>query len=771
MGRSIFVYLAVLLQFTCNRVSGLHNISFLILAPNPTKKGEPDLVGNGWQAGPALYPATRLAIEHINANIDVLPDYNLQYVEADTACSATSQTATSLVRDVFQNVETNQIVGIIGPGCSEAALAVSELVDRDKLSLLHITQGNNPQLEEAERINTFASVSSALFYVESFITLMKINNWTRIATLVDVSRNYFKVTHARFRKEISHNDYEVVTSNSITVTGNFALIPLEPILEAKARVIFVFAQKPVAAILICAAYRRNMIYPNYQWIFHDRKESDFYNNVSSFILEREHMSCTEQEMRKASRGIILNLFDLEIDAEDMVLGRFNKSYNQYKKEYKKKQEEYKRETGQEKGFTSYANSYYDAVWALALAIDDASKNGLNLESYRYGQRNETELIRDALFSVVFVGFSGKICFRNETRSPRSFIDVYYLNGETSVPLGKFNDSADTAQQKLPIENHESYFISDKYSVKYNTLNQGFGAVIILLTIIISGVTIVLQWANIFWSSYHSIKATSPNINHLIFSGCYLFMIACAILTVQGTFILGNTRASSIVYSVLCNTLTWCFCLGYSLIFGTVCAKTWRVYRLFKHFQNQSPGICLGDDYLILHVMILLGLDIVICLSWNVIDPWVHTVSTDTRFRAEQFIIMRSQCVCKHSESWIPAMILYKGAVTVALVVLSILNRKVKRKNFQHTRKVNILIYGTTLIACVALPLYFLLGAQNVYIGFMLLFLVVMTTELLCLLVIFLPPVLPIVRLKLQNKDTSKLKRGFSKAFSNSLITS
>jgi len=57
--------------------------------------------------------------------------------------------------------------------------------------------------------------------------------------------------------------------------------------------------------------------------------------------------------------------------------------------------------------------------------------------------------------------------------------------------------------------------------------------------------------------------------------------------VQETFLSPSTY--SVLYAVSCNTFTWCLAVGYSLIFGTVCAKTWRVYRIFHHFRNQSPG--------------------------------------------------------------------------------------------------------------------------------------------------------------------------------------
>ena len=767
MNRFVIFRIVTFSLLVCKLSAGLHNISLLILAPNPTKPGQPDFVGNGWQAGPALYPATRLAVQHINADPTVLPEFRLQYIEADTACAATTQTAISVVRDVFQDRQ-NQVVGMIGPGCSGAALAVSNLVVRDDFSLVHITQGNTPELEKSTRINTFASISSALFYVESFIALMKRNKWKQIATLVDISRAYFRQTHLRFTQRVKENGYELLTSNSLVSAGNTAVIPLTPIIDSKARIIFVFAQRPVASRLICAAYHKKMRYPDYQWIFHDRKDSDFFTDISTFSSDST-INCTKEQMYAASRGIILNRFNLITENETIILPQLNRSYDEYKQEYDK----IAKESFNSPRFTTYANSYYDAVWAFAFALHEASRNGLDLKTYRYGHSNETSLIRDALFQIVFSGMSGKICFRNRTRSPRTSINIYQLNNAIETLIGKFDGSATTLEEKLRFI-VPGDFIEDRYTRRYDSVNTVFGAAIIILTLVLAFVIFLLQMANIFWFNYHSIKATSPNINHLIFSGCYLFMIAIMILTVQTAFTSDTSTMHVLVNSILCNTLTWCFCLGYSLIFGTVCAKTWRVYRLFKHFQNESPGMCLGDDYLIFHVIILLAVDIVICTAWNVLDPWIHRDIPDqfpTQIGQQPILIIRSECICQHTVNWISSMVGYKGVVTLALVILSILNRKVKRKNFQHTKNINILIYGTILAACAALPLYFLLRHISIYIGFILLFLILMSTLVLCLIVIFLPPVLPVLKLKLMNNNGDK-RTSFSKIFStNSMFQS
>lgn len=744
--------------------SALHNISLLVLAPNPRKEGEPDYIMSGWNKGPALYPATRIAIREINQDENILPDFHLQSIEADTACLATTQTVVSMVRHVFQESQ-NQVVGIIGPGCSEAALTVSNLTRRNEVSILHITQGNNPRLEENFRNTTFASVSSALFYVSSFIELMRNRGWTRIATLVD-DRKYFQQTHTRFIEEVERNKFDLLTSNTISVNDDLSVIPLENVINSRARIIFVFAQRKVAAQLMCYAYHLGMLFPDYQWIFHDRSKSNFILTVNPFRVEKLIINCSMEEMNIATEGIVLNRFNLKRNDRDTILPLFNKTYNDYWKEYKDELEIYKNEKNLniDNTPTSYANSYHDAVWALALALHNASRNGLDLRNYRYNKNSDTKKIAESLFQIQFMGQSGRITFRRETRSIRSLINLYQLISGREKLIGRFDDSA---EEKLQFEPEGMLkFIEDsvRYETKHERIHMAFGVIIILLTLVFSVITFMLQLSNIMCYNYHSIKATSPNLNHLIFSGCYLFMIAILVLTIRETFVF-NQDINSVLYSILCNTLTWCFALGYSLIFGTVCVKTWRVYRLFRHFQNESPGMCLSDDSLSTQVMLLLAIDICICTTWNLVDPWIlhatpHEILTSNSEIAT--VIIRSDCICKHTVQWIGSMVAYKGVLTLGLVALSILNRRVKRKNFQHTRKINILIYGTTMGVSMGLPLYFLLKKKSIYIGFVMLLLLLMSTLVLCLLVIFLPPVIPVLKMKLtKNKSKPILRSIFS----------
>ena len=748
----VICFTLLLLQASANE--GIHNLSLVVMAPFP------DNITTGWSAGPALIPAARIAAEEINNSTEILPNFNLQLIESDSGCGATTKVGISFLKDIYENKD-HQVVGIIGPGCSGAALRVSGITSKPQVSLIHVTpSATSPELEDEHRNTTYATISSALSYVESFLALMELNGWNRIATMQDIERLYFKQTHSKFLDFVKDSPNFTLADTLSIITGERSIIPLESLKTAKARVVMVFAGSDAARKLLCYAYHRNMTYPNYQWIFHDRTYGQLVTDVASFRVndEVDKVTCSRENMTTATNGVILNQFQLEPENKDVFLPLFQKTYNKYYNEdYMEELKEYKkdRKLAEDISPNVYGNSYHDAVWSMALALHNASLVGVDLKSYHHNKNNDTMIIANALSTVRFDGISGPISFRSETRSVASVINILRLaeNESEAISLGTFDR---TRERKLIVKSEEG-FINDTYQVTYIRIHTALGSFVILLTLVFLVFVFAFQIINIIWYHQSSIKATSPNLTHLIFSGCYLFSIFVILYSViEMSDRVSTERNSTVIFSVACNTMVWCLLLGYSLIFGTVCAKAWRVYRLFKHFRNKSPTGLLSDNALVMLVILLLLLDSIICISWNVLDPLtIRAVESSNTADGGAY---EFQCTCRFWNYWIGSIVAYKGILIISLMVISILNRRIKRKNFQHTRNTNLLIYSVTMMGGVGIPLYFLLRNGSIYSGYMIFSIILLSTVVICCLTLFLPPVLLIVRRNQRNSSVSELRK-------------
>ena len=735
---------------------GRYKLYLVLMAPFPASVEVPD--PRSWEAGHRVAPAVQLALDQINNRSDILRDYELVLLKSDTAC--TGRTGYAVTKAIVDIVRTSDkpIVGIVGPGCTAAAIALAEQISRPQYSLIAITpSATSPNLEKEEYVNTFATISSSTAYVKVYRELMDHNSWDAISILYDEKREYFLDTFRRFSDE-ERNNSRVVYQLPVLDGDNEKLFPLSDIkrMDKGGRVILSFAATSTAQKLMCLAYHEGMIYPTYQWVFHDRTLSQLNQSVS-FIYNGVEYHCDEEDMDKAIHGIILVQYEIERGNDDLI-SLTGQNFSEYNEMYTQALMRCTNDS-----YLNYANTNYDAAWAFALALNKTAAR-VNLTTYRYGQPNITDDIRENLFKISFDGASGPIQFRNHTHSPITDIKVLQLKliNETDsyvreVKVAVFNGTLNI----LP--NASAAFINDTFDNIHVYVHKALGILVILVASILLGFTGILHTANTVWYKYKSIKATSPNISHLIFGGCYLFGISIIIYSVEQTF-----SWSEIVHSVMCNSFRWCLILGYTLIFGTVLAKVWRVYRLFKHFRNKSPGCLVSDNALVIFVILLLLADVFLCSIWDSVDPFVHKDYVESRIQINKIptLIIRSTCTCRHFSLWIGMVGAYKGIIALLLVVFSILNRKIRRRDFQHTKKINILIYSLTMMGGVFFPIYFLFRSSDIHISYVILCMILSIVILMSCLTLFLTPIGQVIKIKMKLSEDAKFTQEIKRRISN-----
>ena len=82
------------------------------------------------------------------------------------------------------------------------------------------------------------------------------------------------------------------------------------------------------------------------------------------------------------------------------------------------------------------------------------------------------------------------------------------------------------------------------------------------------------------------KLTSPYINVMIIAGAVIFYITVILFGVD------ENVASSSTVDHLCQTRIWLAAIGFSLMFGTIFAKTWRIYYIFNLARPNSKFVSL-----------------------------------------------------------------------------------------------------------------------------------------------------------------------------------
>lgn len=732
------VYVLVLLQLTPAKASNSiteKTIYFLAAGPLPDK--EP--FKPSWDGGAAGLLAADLASQHINNRSDILPGYRLELIKEDSGCDIVSKYLIAFARQFIAGSKNRTIAGIVGPGCSDTTQSLAPIISRDQLSIIQLAPtATSPELVNKDYNTTFRIVSSSLIYAEEFAKLTRMNSWKRVAVVYEGSREFFRITFKKFTERIRDN---------VTITYQTALLeefyPIEAIRTEQTRVIFAMVPGGTAGKLMCLAFHLEMIYPTFQWIFHDRKISHFIKNITVTTQSGIKYNCLEDDMKKAANGIILNNYIFEPSNPDQKSLPVNVSYNEYCEQLEDLALEQLNTSKEKVAGENWASNYYDAVWALAIAINRSLPElQLSLENYTLGQSKITQIIADKLLNQSEINFKGVSESQVRFESTHETVTVLRIEAVKCnstdcrlQSLGVFNES------KLTLNSNDTdAFINDTFEQTPITIHVAIGSLVLLVTVILLILTVLLQLTNISYYNFKPIKATSPNLSHLIFSGCYLLLVSVVFFLVKDVFF----NLSALAYGILCNLFTWCISLGFSLVFGTICAKIWRVYRIFRHFRSQRAGGAITDNALILFVICLVLIDVIVGTTWIAYDPWLR-YSTGEFIGTE--IVVKSACNCNHLLQWILAIGAYKGLLIMVVLLLAIMNRNIQRKEFKHTKKVSMFIYIEILMAGITLPLFQILLKIDFTASSIVMAIFILATVCGCLAFIFLPPVIPLIKIK------------------------
>ena len=696
-----------------------------------------------WAGAPALIPAVQLATELINDDASILQGYRLNVIPVDSGCNLISTLSVNFVRTLFylQNISESTVIGIVGPACSEATRILAPLILRDKFNLVQISTATTPEINGSMVYdNTFRTVS-AIKYIDAFKSLLKFTNWTRYAVLYDDLSRYHIDIQAEFQMEMSNLFYSSGVDN-YKLSGAFKTLQ-----NMRLRVVFVFAGQEAARKVLCVAHNHGMLFPAYQWIFTDRSKKDFVTNTTVDTVTAEglnHVNCTKDEMYKSLNGVMLTEFQFKRMDNIETISHINLSEfdAKYKELLMQHLQEHNLSLSEELATARpYAYAYFDATWALALAVNrsltELEEKTLTISSsYKHGNRKVRDAIVKHIRAFSFEGIGGKITYDSESRSisPSTGVHMRQLNITkcSSFNTGPFfsyiNKSHEIFTQKLVT------IVEDKFKPDIVKPPLSLGVIILIIAVASFIAVASLHFLFIYHSDKKSIKATSPYLSSLIFSGSYISLIAVFSFTVRETFV-DHIHQKPVHFGVLCSTFVWCSTLSITLIFGTLCVKTWRIYRIFGFFR-QGRVRYISDGHLIVFIILLLLIDTVFLLAWDLQNPWRINVMNST---SGDRLILHYVCKCDNLLYWFVPLGAYKGVLVTVVVYLAFLIRHIKRKEFDFTKYIVSLIYLLLLLFAILLPTSILFVESVPLISFISQNILALATVFASCAFLFLPP--------------------------------
>lgn len=718
-------------------------IYVLVMAPYPDcSPFKPSL-----EFGPSVVPAAYVARDLINQRDDILKDHKIELIVYDSGCNLSSKAVNNFIEALFHS--NKSIVGIIGPACSEATISIANIITDNRISLIQIApSATSPRLTNTTAFpNTFRPIVSALGFVDFYMDLIEHMKYKKVGVIYEALRSFHTAVYSKFE--------EAAMLKNITL-ASFGLFnthfPLNEFRQ-KIRVIFVFASLRFAQNLLCTAYHERMLYDEYQFIFTNRKRTNFLTNIS-FELDHVETNCTQEEMKNATIGMIFNDFRLSREDKDNSKTDARISYNDFSKRYNTLRSCHEESLGLSKRVeTNHHSGYFDSTWALALSLNNSLSRietmGLSLSDYMYGMPAITRIVREELLNLSFEGMRGRVEFSIATHDGTNvtFFNMYQtFSADADTGIVGYHDM--NGLTLLP----NASLLPAEFELDYLHPSTALGVIVMIAVVILGVVLIICHIANIVWGNYKTVKADSPNLNHLIFSGCYLSLVGAIMYTNAFVFIEPDISGSSnVLIPVHCSALQWTCTMTFSLVFGTLAVKTWRIYHIFHSFTT-SPMKLLTDQVLIFIALSPLVIDVIINVLWNFIDPWYLHIERGQDLFAE------ITCNTQHGNIWYPCIAAPKCILTLVVLYLAIATRRVHRQEFKQTKSINVLIFCLLILSGIFLPLFFILqtsispwAVPLAYFSFCLFDLALVV---LCIVFVFLPPLRPVIKEKIKKRHVT-----------------
>ena len=707
-------------------------IGLMLAYPDPLNR--PSLAA-AFDDGHDIAPAAYTAVQQVNDQSDLLGNYTLQLMRFDGGCSVTERTAVGINE---LSCSCKPIIGIVGPSCGQSAELVSGITRNNQFAMVSIHYGEKEALGDRSKYPyAFGILGSSSAFAEAFESLIIHNKWTKIALLESED----DVDSADIIKHINRvlisDGFKIAYSSR--VADNY--IPLDELKESFVRVIIILSSPQTVLRALCLAYHQGLVFPAYQWVFKERIISDFHS--VSFSYNDDFYSCSEADISSSLRGninIVLNALSEPVGGINVL--DINTTYEEYMMQYGLHREHYTNRFNVPSEGTSWARGIYDAVWSLAFALNDSLKElNMDLTEIRPGNAIVAQTLQKHMLNVKFQGISGRIDFDETGFNIDSQVNIYQYGGMIDETLvGYYIHQNLTLLSNTNPMFIDATFAEERVRVEVYILVLSFVVSLTLLFLVLPVHALI-----IIYRKHKAIKASSPRLNHMIFLGCYLILVGTCVLILSYA-ITSGPRSS------LCITIPWIITPGTTLIIGTVCMKSWRLYRIYsvsRKVQAYDPDrqICMSDSMLSTGLVVFIAIDIIICLSWTISDPLKVIEHREITPKVDSLPVVKvdQNCESKYIAYWNIIIVAYKAILTLCALVFG-LGTRINIKEF-NTRNVIILVYTLSIVVGLGIPLLTIINLINSSstVQFIILNVFLYTVVFVSLFALFYPTITPIIK--------------------------
>ncbi|XP_068722865.1 gamma-aminobutyric acid type B receptor subunit 1-like isoform X2 [Montipora capricornis] len=677
-----------------------------------------------WTGGNGIQPAAQMAFDHVNA-AGVLKDYELKMIWNDTR--GFPGWAEHVLFEFLHNPPRK--IMLLGAGYSFCSTVIAALAGLDPWKIPQISySSSSPELSDKKPYPHFyRTIPDDTSFNAPRIVLLKTFGWKHVGTIFqeeDLFRTAMSDLHVLLAKE----GIEEISSESFRESAH---LQMENLKKKDARIIVGNFFGSGARKVFCEAYRLGMYGAKYVWILLG------YMDEGWWLVNDSSVSCSSQQLLTAMDGHLATdyLWTTKSDAA-IVSG---KTVRDFLVEYESKVKPELRDV--HRGFV------YDAVWAMALALNKTVSSldpVTTIDQIPYGDKTITDALTKALKETNFSGVTGPVGFTSQGDRAGNTRIVQMINGK-QIPVGLYHLHTGmiswTGYHDIVWAGGSPPLDRTKMVFELLSVSLPLFIFVSVLTSFAIVMSLFFLWFNITKRSVRFIKMSSPNLNNSVLLGCMLSYLSVFLFGLDGRFISSG-------YEFICASRVWTLSLGFSLSFGAMFSKTWRVHQIFTN-KNLKRKI-IKDRHLFAVVFLLVIVDAVYLTVWQAMDPMRKTVKefSDKSLDLEQDILYVTQlelCECADTYRWLGILCGYKGLLLLFGAFLAWETRNVTIPALNDSKYVGMSVYNVLFLCVIGTPIS-LVTRETPDASFAIVSICVILCTSITMCLVFIPKVLEMKRL-------------------------
>ena len=674
-----------------------------------------------WGKGEEMLPGAYLAAKEINAISNLLYGYQIEIIPIGVPQCELSEGIVPFVEEIISN---NNIVGIVGYFCHNIAQHLSRIA--------HLTT-NTVQVSATSLEGTQNSSPSHLQHgilplVESTALattrLLQTLGWNKIAVISNQHPNYVDSKRAFLR---SAEEYGI---HIVRHLGTFHS-PKEYLQDLQMygiKIVVAFVPQSEAVDILCTAHRNGFKWPDYAWIFTGIRKPETFT--------------TYCQVDAINNAIFLHLSSTQLNLQKGLPSGLN--YSTYYDVYLEELVKSSSELNVSLQSNPYANVLYDSIWAVALttnrSLSALNERNLSLTDIHQGTGIEIRnVLEEQLSRLSFQGATGLLNFSHSAAAVQTSVEVLQFQNRHPVQIGLYYHSLD----QLTLNGSVLGVIpSDRLDRIYLVLPAALTILLSFIITICFILTMVSMCLFINFRNKPAIKATSFSLSLCMFIGCYFLFTSSLFHTIiTGTPVHGN---QVLLQKFICMFDVSIANIGSDIVLTTVVAKTLRIYYIFKTFGTVSRAY--SDLGLFILITFLVSVKIIMLIAWASSDAaYVVYNEQFMSLRVPPFFQVTQVCWSKHDNVWHFSLIGYSAILMSFMVLLAVLTRKIKRRDYKDSKKINILVVAITLDISFGMSLWLIFrsNGDTLLAGLVFSFSITVVA-VLCQVILFLPKILPLV---------------------------